>query len=162
MCQAEWESKDVQREAHGNRKLCAYHHPALTDMPDQLPPLGQNPSNQEFNKDEAEVKWLLDTNKSVRQVYQQTIMPMTDSSFLLPSTTVHGNFVFDLALLLSMATGTLTNDQLQTQRIDEFSQKGWLKETSINVSKVTYQKEILHCWEIWTMDNSATEEDSSL
>jgi hypothetical protein len=78
MCQAEWESKDVRREAHGNKKLC---------------------------KDEAEIEWLLDTNKSVWQVYQQKNTPMADGSFLLPSTTVHGNFVFDLALLLSMATG---------------------------------------------------------
>ena len=95
-------------------------------------------------------------------MYQQSITPMADGSFLLPSTTVHGNFVFDLALLLSMATGTLTDDQLQTQRIDEFSQKGWLKKTSINESKVIYQKEILHCWEIWSMGNSATDEDSLL
>jgi hypothetical protein len=101
-------------------------------------------------------------NKSVRQVYQQTITPMADGSFLLPSTTVHGNFVFDLALLLSMANGALMDDQLQTQRIDEFSRKGWLKKTSINESKVIYQKEILHCWEIWSMGNSATDEDSLL
>ncbi len=38
MCQAEWESKDVRREAHGSRKMCTYHHPALADMPVQLPP----------------------------------------------------------------------------------------------------------------------------
>ena len=31
LCQTEWESKDEtgQREAHGTRKLCALHHPAL-------------------------------------------------------------------------------------------------------------------------------------
>jgi hypothetical protein len=111
MCQAEWESKDVRREAHGSRKLCIYHHPALADMSVQLSPCSLNPSNQEFNEDEAEIKWLLDLNRSVRQVYQQTITPMADGSFSLPSTTVHKDFVFDLALLLSMATGVLTDDQ---------------------------------------------------
>ena len=31
LCQTEWESKDEtgDREAHGIRKLCALHHPAL-------------------------------------------------------------------------------------------------------------------------------------
>ncbi len=121
MCQAEWESKDVRREAHGSRKICANHHPALVDMPVQIPPQDLNPSNQEFNKDEAEIEWLLNTNKSVRQVYQQSITPMADGSFSLPSTIVHKDFVFDLALLLSMATGALTDDQLQMKRMDEFS-----------------------------------------
>jgi hypothetical protein len=106
-------------------------------MPVQLPSLGLNPSCQESNKDEAEIEWLLDTNQSVRSVYKQTITPMADGSFSLPSTTVHGNFVFDLALLLSMATGALMDDQLQTQCIDEFSQKRWLKKTSTNVSMVS-------------------------
>jgi hypothetical protein len=88
---------------------------------------------------------------------------MADGSFSLPSTTVHKDFVFHLAPLLSMATGTLMDDQLQMKRMDEFSQKEWLKKTSINVSKVMYQKEILHCWEIRSMDDSATtDEDSSL
>jgi hypothetical protein len=129
-------------------KMCAYHHPALTDMAVQLPPCNLNPPNREFNKDEAKIEWLLNTNKSVRQVYQQWITPMAEGSFSLPSTTVHRDFVFNLSLLLSMATGPLTDDQLQTKRMVEFSQKGWLKKTSINVSKVMYQKEILRCWEI--------------
>jgi hypothetical protein len=46
--------------------------------------------------------------------------------------------------------------------MNEFSQKGWLKKTSINVSKVMYQKEILCCWEIQSMDNSATTDEDSL
>ncbi len=95
-------------------------------------------------------------------MYQQSITPMADGSFSLPSTTLHKDFVFKLALLLSMATGALTDDQLQTKRIDEFSRKGWLKKTSINVSKVVYQKEILRCWEIWSMDDSATTDEESL
>jgi hypothetical protein len=162
MCQAEWDSKDVRREAHGSRKMCVYHHPALADMPVQLPPRALNPSNQEFSKDEAEIKWLLDMNKSIWQVYQQTITPMADGSFSLPLITAHKDFVFDLALLLSMATGALTDDQLQTKHIDELSQKGWLKNTSINVSKIMYQKEIMHLWEIRSMDNSATTDEDSL
>ena len=31
MCQTEWECLDDCREAHGTRKLCAHHHPALAD-----------------------------------------------------------------------------------------------------------------------------------
>jgi hypothetical protein len=54
------------------------------------------------------------------------------------------------------------DDQLQMKRMDEFSQKGWLKKTSINLLKVMYQKEILHCWEIWSMDNSATTDEDGL
>ena len=87
---------------------------------------------------------------------------MADGSFSLPSTTVHKGFVLDLALRLSMATGALTDDRLQTKRMDEFSQKRWLKKTSINMSKVMYQKEILRHWEIRSMDNSATPDEDSL
>ena len=31
MCQTEWESAEGGREAHGSKKLCAYHHPSLTN-----------------------------------------------------------------------------------------------------------------------------------
>ena len=31
MCQTEWESAEEGREAHGSKKLCAYHHPSLTN-----------------------------------------------------------------------------------------------------------------------------------
>ena len=33
MCQTEWESAAEGREAHGSKKLCAYHHPFLTNHP---------------------------------------------------------------------------------------------------------------------------------
>jgi hypothetical protein len=111
----------MRREAHDSRIMCTHHHPALADVLVQLALCNLNPSNQEFNKDDAEIKWLLNTNKSVRQVYQQSIVPMANGSFSLPSTTVYKDFVFDLSLLLSMATGTLTDDQLQTKRMNEFS-----------------------------------------
>ena len=32
MCQTEWESAEEGREAHGSKKLCAYHHPSLTNQ----------------------------------------------------------------------------------------------------------------------------------
>jgi hypothetical protein len=32
MCQTEWESAKEGREAHGSKKLCAYHHPSLTNQ----------------------------------------------------------------------------------------------------------------------------------
>ena len=33
MCQTEWESAAEGREAHGSKKMCAYHHPFLTNHP---------------------------------------------------------------------------------------------------------------------------------
>jgi hypothetical protein len=36
MRQTGWESANAWREAHFNRKLCAYHHPALTGQPAPL------------------------------------------------------------------------------------------------------------------------------
>jgi len=33
MCQTEWESAEEGREAHGSKKLCAYHHPSLANRP---------------------------------------------------------------------------------------------------------------------------------
>jgi hypothetical protein len=33
MCQMEWESAEGGREAHGSKKLCAYHHPCLANHP---------------------------------------------------------------------------------------------------------------------------------
>ena len=33
MCQTEWESAEEGREAHGSKKLCAYHHPCFTNHP---------------------------------------------------------------------------------------------------------------------------------
>jgi hypothetical protein len=104
MCQAEWESANVMREAHGSKKLCAYHHRALPNLPANamamvtakatasLPPLGRD------NINDCETEWLLDTNKSVRQVYRQAITPTPDGNYALPSTTVCGDFVFDLAI----------------------------------------------------------------
>jgi hypothetical protein len=104
MSQTEWESVDVMREAHGSKKLCAYHHPALPNLPAMamamvtatatalLPCLGRDDINN------CETEWLLDTNKSVRQVYWQTMTPTPDGNYALPSTTVCGDFVFDLAI----------------------------------------------------------------
>jgi hypothetical protein len=74
MCQTEWESASIMREAHGSKKQCAYHHPALPNLPAMamamvtakstpLPPLGRDGINN------CETDWLLDTNKSVWQVY---------------------------------------------------------------------------------------------
>ena len=31
MCQTEWESAEEGREAHGSKKMCAYHHPSLAN-----------------------------------------------------------------------------------------------------------------------------------
>ena len=33
MCQTKWESAEEGREAHGSKKLCAYHHPCLANHP---------------------------------------------------------------------------------------------------------------------------------
>ncbi len=32
MCQTEWESAEEGREAHGSKKMCAYHHPSLANL----------------------------------------------------------------------------------------------------------------------------------
>jgi len=34
MCQTEWESAEEGLEAHGSKKLCAYHHPSLANRVD--------------------------------------------------------------------------------------------------------------------------------
>jgi hypothetical protein len=57
------------------------------------------------NFNDCQTEWLLETNKSVRQVYRQTTTPTPDGNYVLPSTTVCGDLVFDLALLMTMATG---------------------------------------------------------
>ena len=46
---------------------------------------------------------------------------MADGKFSLPLNTVCCYFVYYLALLMSMATGALTDAQIQEQRMDEFS-----------------------------------------
>ena len=32
MCQTEWESTEEGQEAHGSKKMCAYHHPSLANL----------------------------------------------------------------------------------------------------------------------------------
>jgi hypothetical protein len=167
MCQTEWESANIMREAHGSKKLCAYHHPALPNLPAKamamvtakatapLPPL--------CYINDCETEWLLDTNKSVQQVYWQNITPTPDSNYALPSTTVCGDFVFDLAILITMATGTLADIQIQLERINQFCKKGWLKKRSLNLTKEMFKKEILHCHDILILsmfDNGTSDTDS--
>ncbi len=177
MCQSEWESAGIMREAHGSKKLCAYHHPALTNLPAMatamvtakattpLPPLGRDDINDcktEYIND-CEIEWLLDTNKSVRQMYPQTITPTPDGNYAPPSTTVCGDFVFDLAILISMATGTLADNEIQLEHIDEFGKKGWLKKRSLNLTKEMFKKEILHRHDVLILsmiDNGTSDTDS--
>jgi hypothetical protein len=175
--QSEWESADVMREAHGSKKLCAYHHPALTYLPAMAtamvtanstappPPLGRDNVNDCETKyvNDCEIEWLLDTSKIVRQTYRQAITPTPDGNYALPSTTVCGDFVFDLALLITMATGTLADNEIQMVRIDEFCKKGWLKKRSLNSTKNMFKKEILHCHDVLILsmiDNGTSDSDS--
>jgi hypothetical protein len=154
MCQTEWESEDSMREAHGNRNLCAFHHPALAGLHTTLG-VEVNAAEPEENVNDCETEWLCDTNKSVRQVYQQTVTPTTDGNHTLPSTTVVGDLVFDLALLMTMGTGALDDNQMQTERINEFIEKGWLKKRSVNATKEMFKMEILRRHDIlckWNAD----------
>jgi hypothetical protein len=121
MCQMEWESEDPRREAHGSRSLRAYHHPALAGL-SPAPTLPMNVELDNFN--DCDTEWLLETNKSVRQVYRQTVTPTPDGNYVLPLTTVCSDLVFDLALSMTMATGALVNNKMQTERINEFIEKG--------------------------------------
>jgi hypothetical protein len=181
MSQTMWESGDKRREAHGSKQLCGFHHPVLNHFypphaaqicQPAVPPIGQEPSINEFDSNSANlhgqgeplvddpdsndgnVEWLLDTNRSVWQVYQQAITPNADGTYSLPSTTLIGDLVFDLAFLTTMGMGALTDAQLQKQRIDKFVRKGWLKKRSVNVTRAMFQKEILRCWDVWSMDDS--------
>jgi hypothetical protein len=122
-----------------------------------LPPLGRDDVN------DCETEWLLDTNKSVQQVYQQAITPTPDGNYALPSTTVCGDFLFDLAILITMATGALADNQIQLERINQFCKKGWLKKRSLNAMKEMFKKEILHCHIILILsmfDNGTSDTDS--
>jgi hypothetical protein len=120
-----------------------------------VPPIGQEPSIDESDSNSAKlhgqeeplvddsdsndgkVEWLLDTKQSVRQVYQQAITPNADGTYLLLSTTLIDDCVFDLAILTTMGTGALTDAQLQKQHIDEFVRTGCLKKRSINPTKTS-------------------------
>ena len=162
MCQTEWESEDSMREAHGNRNLCAFHHPALAGLHTTLG-VEVNAAESKEDINDCETEWLCDTNKSVRQVYQQTVTPTTDGNHTLPSTTVVGDLVFDLALLMTMGTGALDDNQMQTERINEFIEKGWLKKRSVNASKEMFKKEILRRHDIlcmWSFMQGETDTDS--
>jgi hypothetical protein len=76
--------------------------------------------NKEHNNtNDCETKWLLDMNKSVCQVYRLTLTPTPDGNYILPSTTVCGDLVFYLALLMTMATGTCTDTQTQLERMND-------------------------------------------
>ena len=94
------------------------------------------------NFNDCGTKWLLETNKSVRQVYWQTVTPTPDGNYVLPSTTVCGDLVFDLALLMTMATRALADNKMQTKRINDFIEKVWLKRRSVNSTKEMLKKEI--------------------
>ena len=118
-------------EVHGSNSLCAYHHPDLTSLPAPLPQLGREQMNEEI--DDFETEWLLDMDKSGQQVYWQTLTPTPESIvFYLQSTTVCGDLVLDLALLMTMATGTLTDNQTHLECMNEFIGNIWLKKRSAN------------------------------
>ena len=46
----------MRREAHGSTIFCAYHHPVIANPLVQLPPLGQDATTQESNKEEADIE----------------------------------------------------------------------------------------------------------
>ncbi len=75
-----------------------------------------NAELDQFN--DCETEWLLETNTSVRQVYPRTVTPTPDGNYVLPLTTVCGILVFDLALLMTMATGALADNKMQTKSIN--------------------------------------------
>ncbi len=158
MCQTEWESANPRREAHGSRSLCAYHHPDLAGIPPAttLPPLGRVKMNAELDQfKDCETKWPLETNKSVEQVYWQTLTPTPDGIYVLPLTTVCGDLIFMLAVLMTMATGALVDNKMQTERINAFIEKSWLKRGSVNLTKEMFKKEILRRHDIlclWSVE----------
>jgi hypothetical protein len=64
-----------------------------------------------------------------------------------------------------MGTGALDDNQMQTERINEFIEKGWLKKRSVNATKEMFKMEILRRHDIsckWNADMGDTTDTDSL
>jgi hypothetical protein len=64
-----------------------------------------------------------------------------------------------------MGTGALDDNQMQTERIIEFIEKGWLKKRSVNATKEMFKMEILRRHDIlckWNADMGDTTDTDSL
>lgn len=90
-------------------------------------------SNDDRLKDEARA--LKATKKSAKQTYRASVIKEQEG--------------YDLALLIAMGTGALTDEELQLDRMDEYATKKLIpKRKAIKVSQQQLKNEITRRWEI--------------